>query len=306
MADVFISYSREDLSTVSILAQRIKEAGYSLWWDADLPAHKNYGDVIMEKIVNAKAAVVLWSPSAMKSEWVRAEADMARNESKLVQAALGDLPLPLPFNQIQFADLGNWEGEPDHPGWIKIKESLAELCPNRTPVEAQPIIKPAENPAPSAKVQAGAKMQAGTSEKHAKPTKPASATTANAPKAKSGRKPSAKKQAKARRRIWARRTRKVMSETIDLSGLALIAALVLIVFGWDLFGMKADEQTARGDENPVSIADPQNEPPVENLSEQPQITPQPLTQVESPSPSEIGVGNYEMNGEEVIIDPLGE
>ncbi|NQZ46565.1 MAG: TIR domain-containing protein, partial [Erythrobacter sp.] len=53
MADVFISYSREDLPTFSILAQSIKEAGCSLWWDADLPAHKNYRDVIMEDIVNA-------------------------------------------------------------------------------------------------------------------------------------------------------------------------------------------------------------------------------------------------------------
>ena len=110
MPDVFISYSRHDLEAVSRLANAIQQAGYDVWWDAELPPHKSYSEVIEEKVETAKAAVVVWSPTARESEWVRAEADMARSQKKLIQTALGDIMPPLPFNQIQCADLRGWAG----------------------------------------------------------------------------------------------------------------------------------------------------------------------------------------------------
>ena len=129
--DVFISYSRHDQEAVARLAQKVEAEGYDVWWDAELPPHKSYGDVITEKIGSAKAAIVVWSETAAQSEWVRAEADVARNQKKLIQTALGDLIPPLPFNQIQFADIGDWQGEDDHSGWRKVMASLTELCGER-------------------------------------------------------------------------------------------------------------------------------------------------------------------------------
>lgn len=131
VVDVFISYSRHDKERVAQLAHKMQAEGYDVWWDAELPPHKSYGDVITEKIGEAKAAVVVWSDTAAQSEWVRAEADVARNQKKLIQTALGDIMPPLPFNQIQFADIGDWQGEDDHRGWRKVKASLAELCGER-------------------------------------------------------------------------------------------------------------------------------------------------------------------------------
>ncbi|WP_161782121.1 toll/interleukin-1 receptor domain-containing protein [Erythrobacter longus] len=131
MPDVFISYSRHDQEAVARLARKVEAAGYDVWWDAELPPHKSYGDVITEKIGSAKAAIVVWSETAAASEWVRAEADVARNQKKLIQTALGDIIPPLPFNQIQFADIGDWQGEDDHSGWRKVLASLTELCGDR-------------------------------------------------------------------------------------------------------------------------------------------------------------------------------
>ncbi len=111
-----------------MLARRITEEGYEVWWDQDLPPHLSYGDVITAKITEARAVVVVWSETAVQSEWVRAEADVARNQKKLIQAASQGVIPPLPFNQIQCASLSGWGGEPDHPGWVKIKESLLALC----------------------------------------------------------------------------------------------------------------------------------------------------------------------------------
>jgi hypothetical protein len=147
MVDVFISYSRDNKARVADIAAAVAAAGYEVWWDAELPPHRSYGDVITEKIGMAKAAIVVWSQASAQSEWVRAEADVARNQKKLVQTAIDDVMPPLPFNQIQFAQLGDWHGEPDHSGWRKVLMSLEELC-GREAVAAPPVV-PAPAPAPS-------------------------------------------------------------------------------------------------------------------------------------------------------------
>jgi hypothetical protein len=128
VVDVFISYSRQDQAKVAMLARMISDEGYKVWWDKDLPPHVSYSDVITAKISEARAAVVVWSKTAVQSEWVRAEADVARSQKKLIQVAADDVIPPLPFNQIQCASLSGWRGEGDHRGWAKIKESLAALC----------------------------------------------------------------------------------------------------------------------------------------------------------------------------------
>jgi hypothetical protein len=138
MADVFISYSKADAAAVRRLADAVRRLGYDVWWDEELPAHLSYSDVIAEKIESAKAAIVVWSESAAASQWVRAEADLARNQRKLIQASFdGRLP-PMPFNQIQCAALGDWKGEDGHQGWEKVKASLTALVGPRVPVAAAP------------------------------------------------------------------------------------------------------------------------------------------------------------------------
>lgn len=132
MVDVFISYSRRDQTKVAMLARAIADEGYEVWWDEELPPHRSYGDVITDKIATANAALVVWSKDSVQSEWVRAEADMARNQSKLIQTSLDDVMPPLPFNQIQNAAIGDWQGEADHSGWRKVKVSLADLCGPRS------------------------------------------------------------------------------------------------------------------------------------------------------------------------------
>lgn len=161
MVDVFISYSRDNKARVAQIAQAVSAAGYAVWWDAELPPHRSYGDVITEKIGSAKAAIVVWSHQSAQSEWVRAEADVARNQKKLVQTAIDDVMPPLPFNQIQFAELADWNGEPDHRGWRKVLMSLEELC-GREAIPA-PASAPASAPPPA--TQTPSDWQASTQAK---------------------------------------------------------------------------------------------------------------------------------------------
>ncbi len=131
MSDVFVSYARADEPQAKRVADALRSMGYDVWRDDELPAHLAYADVIEDRLKSAKAVVVLWSAEASKSQWVRAEADAARSAKTLVQALLdGNIP-PMPFNQIQCADLANWEGKADTPGWKKLVASVASLAGSR-------------------------------------------------------------------------------------------------------------------------------------------------------------------------------
>ncbi|MCP5396191.1 MAG: TIR domain-containing protein [Sphingomonadaceae bacterium] len=161
MVDVFISYAREDEAFVAKIAQAVKAEGYEVWWDDDLPPHKSYGDVITEKIGEAKAAIVVWSAHAAASEWVRAEADVARNAKKLVQTVIDGTTPPLPFNQIQHADLSGWTGEGDDRDWRKVLASLAELNGRTAPQPVEDTPSALEIPEPFAAAPVAGKSKKG-------------------------------------------------------------------------------------------------------------------------------------------------
>ena len=79
MAEIFISYARSEEPRAIRVAEALRGAGYRVWRDDELPAHRAYVEVIEERLKAANAVVVLWSMEAAKSEWVRAEADTARH-----------------------------------------------------------------------------------------------------------------------------------------------------------------------------------------------------------------------------------
>ena len=136
MAEIFISYARSDETAAKAVADALSRSGRTVWRDDQLPAHRAYSEVIEERLRAAKAVVVLWSANAAASQWVRAEADTARTAGTLVQATLdGSIP-PLPFNQIQCADLSGWSGDPDSPGWYKLAGSIEALAPAEPPPKA--------------------------------------------------------------------------------------------------------------------------------------------------------------------------
>lgn len=146
MADIFISYAKATKEAVSVLAKALEAEGYDIWWDSELPPHKSYSDVIAEEIGKAKAVVVAWSEAAAGSQWVRAEADMARNSRKLVQTTIeaGFIP-PIPFNQIQVADLSTWRGDGGNAEWAKVRAAVSELV-RAAPAGKAPKLKKRSKP----------------------------------------------------------------------------------------------------------------------------------------------------------------
>jgi adenylate cyclase len=127
MSQVFISYARSTKDQAQLLGKMLRTEGCDVWLDDALPAHRAYADVIEERLRGAKAIVVIWSSDAVKSQWVRAEADFARNAGTLVQLSIDGAIPPLPFNQIHCAQLHDWNGDSDSSGWRTILGSVRDL-----------------------------------------------------------------------------------------------------------------------------------------------------------------------------------
>ncbi len=127
MADVFLSYARPSAKAAKIVAGTLRAAGFSVWFDESLPAHRAYSDVIQEQLEAAGAVIVLWSKDAVRSQWVRSEANRARETQRLVQARLDAAQLPMPFDQIQCSDLTRWRGDVAAVPWRTVLESVTSL-----------------------------------------------------------------------------------------------------------------------------------------------------------------------------------
>ena len=67
MADVFISYAREDRPAAQLLARALEAGGRSVWWDREILPGKDFAELIGAELARAKAVVVIWSVASTKS-----------------------------------------------------------------------------------------------------------------------------------------------------------------------------------------------------------------------------------------------
>jgi hypothetical protein len=94
MADLFISYAREDVSEARGLHRFLALQGWSVWWDKDLYVGKPFEERLFEVLDSAKCVVVLWSESSVHREFVLREAQRAKAQGKLVGARIGEVGPP--------------------------------------------------------------------------------------------------------------------------------------------------------------------------------------------------------------------
>jgi hypothetical protein len=107
MADVFLSYSKEFRSLTESAAHFLESQGFSVWWDTSLVGGDVYHKVIVAEIKACKAAVVIWTPASIQSDWVYSEATRAHRRKKLVPVKVADLDvddIPAPFDALHVID----------------------------------------------------------------------------------------------------------------------------------------------------------------------------------------------------------
>jgi len=91
MADVFISYSKQAVAVTRKLAKDLEEKGVTVWWDTELVAGERFRQRIQEELKACRAAIVIWTPESVHSDYVHSEAERARIARKLIQVRTADI-----------------------------------------------------------------------------------------------------------------------------------------------------------------------------------------------------------------------
>src|SRR5690606_7715621 len=123
--DVFISYKYEERNVAARLAERLTEQGFDVWWDAAVLAGARFEDEIRSMLATSKVAIILWSKASVGSDWVKAEAEIARKRGIALPAFIDDVEperLPLLFQPMHTADLRGWRGGKSNDGLKEILE----------------------------------------------------------------------------------------------------------------------------------------------------------------------------------------
>ena len=129
MADVFISYKREEREDVVRIADALRALKLDVWFDARLTSGESFNQEIDREARSAGCILVCWSPGAIASDWVQAESLIGFNDRKLAACQVaGDhaLQVPAPFNAIHANDLRDWDGAGDHAGWQALLQRIGE------------------------------------------------------------------------------------------------------------------------------------------------------------------------------------
>ena len=127
MADVFISYKKEDAAGVELVAAKLREEGFSVWWDNDLTPRTAWDAALEREIAAAATVVVLWTPRSVNSDWVRTEAHYGQDRGKLIPVMLETCAIPLAFMLRQTVKLTEWRGDRTDRQWRKLLTWIADL-----------------------------------------------------------------------------------------------------------------------------------------------------------------------------------
>lgn len=127
MADVFLSYARDDKQRAAAIAKALEQQGYDVFWDNEIPPGATWADYLQSKIQGAKVQVVLWTATSVQSQWVREEARIGRDAKKLVPIVLDSAMPPFGFGEVQAVDLTAWRGDAEDAAWKRFLAGLASL-----------------------------------------------------------------------------------------------------------------------------------------------------------------------------------
>jgi hypothetical protein len=141
MSDIFVSYDDQDRERVRRIVETLEARGWSVWWDHRISTGEAFATVIERELEAASCVIVVWTGTSVHSDWVRAEADEAWKRRKLVPVLLDRVKPPMPFGQVQAADLVGWH-EQGHPGFARLIADLRERI-GKAPTHVEPVTRPA-------------------------------------------------------------------------------------------------------------------------------------------------------------------
>lgn len=127
MAQVFLSYDREDAPKARAIAQGLERAGHFVWWDLHIKGGAEYGREIEQALAKSDVVVVLWSERSIASAWVRDEAAAGRDGGRLIPVLIESVSPPMGFRQYQNVDFSAWKGRNSPPRMAELLDSIGAV-----------------------------------------------------------------------------------------------------------------------------------------------------------------------------------
>jgi len=146
VADVFMSYVREDRTIAERVSRALQAAGLTVWWDRHIRAGADFAAEIDRELSAARIVIVLWSAASQASQWVRDEASQARDENKLIPVRIDGAQPPLGFRQVQALDFRGWDGDPSAGAFTDLLAAVRHYVGGASVMPPQPVPLPAATP----------------------------------------------------------------------------------------------------------------------------------------------------------------
>jgi len=121
---IFISYAHEDRETAKALEYCLNDAGFEVWWDERLQTGQKWAQEIDLALLKATAVIVLWSKSAVHSDWVKHEASIAKIHNILTHVVIDEVSVPNIFGSIQSSNLSDWNGSSNDPSFLRLLNGI--------------------------------------------------------------------------------------------------------------------------------------------------------------------------------------
>jgi hypothetical protein len=151
MADVFLSYSRQDKTRAALFVELLESQGWDVFWDQETRAGTTWPKVLEDELNQARCLIVLWTATSVASRWVRIEAYEALQNDKLLPVRLEAVKPPMEFRQTQTYDLIGWEGvreDPRLPHLFADLSAITKIQPRNRPA-APPTAVPVQTTEPA-------------------------------------------------------------------------------------------------------------------------------------------------------------
>jgi len=124
LADIFVSYSRQDKARVAPLVAALEAEGWSIWWDPAITPGDEFDSLISKELDAARALLVIWTNSSVDSRWVRGEARDAADRGVLVPVRFEGARLPIDFRAVHTTDLDDWAEDRQNPAFRSLCQAL--------------------------------------------------------------------------------------------------------------------------------------------------------------------------------------
>ncbi len=107
MTQVFISYSRKDISFINRLAADLKNAGIDVWYDVTrIAGGARWRSEIENALRNSQYVIVVLSPDSIVSEWVEREFLFSSNlRRKIIPVMYRACEVPLNYVDLNYIDV---------------------------------------------------------------------------------------------------------------------------------------------------------------------------------------------------------